>query len=95
MKIYSLSIHKNEILKKKRKISFEQAMDAMMNGKILDIIKHPNSKKYPDQKIFIIDIDDYCYLIPFVENNDEIFLKTIFPSRKYTKKYKGGKNHER
>jgi histidinol phosphatase-like PHP family hydrolase len=95
MKIYSLSIHKNEILKKKRKISFEQAMDAMMNEKILDIIKHPNSKKYPDQKIFIIDIDDYCYLIPFVENNDEIFLKTIFPSRKYTKKYKGGKNHER
>jgi hypothetical protein len=66
-----------------------------MNEKILDIIKHPNSKKYPDQKIFIIDIDDYCYLIPFVENNDEIFLKTIFPSRKYTKKYKGGKNHER
>lgn len=95
MKIYSWSIHKNEILKKKRKISFEQAMDAMMNEKILDIIKHPNSKKYPDQKIFIIDIDDYCYLIPFVENNDEFFLKTIFPSRKYTKKYKGGKNHER
>jgi len=94
MKVFNWSIHKNEILKKKRKVSFEQVMDAMINGKILDIIKNPNSEQYPDQKIFIIEIDDYCYLIPFVENHDEIFLKTIFPSRKYTKKYKGGRNHE-
>jgi len=69
-------------------------MDAMMNGKILDVIKHPNSEKYPDQKIFVVDIDDYCYLIPFVENDEEIFLKKIFPSRKYYKIYKDGKNHE-
>ena len=94
MKTYNWNIQKNEILKKQRKVSFEKVMDAMMNGKILDIIKRPNSEKYPDQKIFIIDVDDYCYLIPFVENDNEIFLKTIFPSRKYTKKYKGGKNHE-
>ena len=64
MKTYNWNIQKNEILKKQRKVSFEKVMDAMMNGKILDIIKRPNSEKYPDQKIFIIDVDDYSYLIP-------------------------------
>lgn len=64
MKTYIWNIQKNEILKKRRKVSFEKVMDGMMNGKILDVIKHPNSDKYPDQKNFIIDIDDYCYLIP-------------------------------
>ena len=90
MKTFNWNIRKNEILKKKRKVSFEKVMDAMINGKILDVIKHPNSEKYPDQKIFVVDIDDYCYLIPFVENDEEIFLKTIFPSRKYTKIYEDG-----
>jgi len=54
---------------------------------LLDIVQHPNSLKYPNQKMFIVRIENYAYLIPFVENETEIFLKTIIPSRKATKKY--------
>ncbi len=56
-------------------------------GNLLDVIKHYNPDKYPNQKIFIVKIDDYVYLVPFMENDLEIFLKTIIPSRKMTKKY--------
>ena len=51
---------------------------------MLDIL---DSVNYPNQKIFVLEIDNYVYLAPFVENEDEIFLKTIIPSRKFTKKY--------
>jgi hypothetical protein len=56
---------------------------------VLDIIQHPNLEKYPSQRIFILEIDHYVYLVPFVENEQEIFLKTIIPSRKMKKKYLG------
>ncbi len=62
----------------------------MEKGNLLDVIKHDNPDKYPKQKIFIVRIDNYVYLIPFVENDLEIFLKTIIPSRKMTRKYLGG-----
>jgi len=54
---------------------------------VLETIEHPNQDKYPDQKIAIVKIGDYAYLVPYVQENDEIFLKTIIPSRKATNKY--------
>lgn len=55
----------------------------------MDDVAHPNTKKYPNQRILIVSIDDYAYLVPYVENENEIFLKTIIPSRKASKKYLG------
>jgi len=62
-----------------------------VRAKIIET-NHPNKKKYPNQKILIIDVDEYAYLVPCVIDKDEYFLKTIIPSRKATKKYLGGKN---
>ncbi len=64
----------------------------MKNVSLLDTIEHPNKKKYQNQRIFIVEINDYAYLVPFVEDERIIFLKTIIPSRKMTKKYLGGKS---
>jgi len=61
------------------------------NGDLLDIIKHPNSEKYSNQKILVINVNNYIYTVPFLEKNDERFLKTIIPNRQFTKKYIGGK----
>ena len=74
-------------MKKERGVSFEEVELKILEKDILDIILHPNKKKYPHQKIFIIQIGQYVYAVPFVENEDEVFLKTIFPDRKLTKKY--------
>jgi hypothetical protein len=62
----------------------------IQNGGLLDDIVHPNIADYPGQRIFVVAISDYVYLIPYVENTNEIFLKTIIPSRKFTKIYLGG-----
>ena len=59
----------------------------MEKGEVLDTIEHPNQEKYPGQKIAVVMIDTYAYLVPYVEHNEEIFLKTIIPSRKATNKY--------
>jgi uncharacterized DUF497 family protein len=80
---------KNTQLKAERGIGFESAIEAIQQGNILDIIEHPNQDKYPNQRIFILEIDRYVYMLPFVENEQEIFLKTIIPSRKLKKKYLG------
>ena len=79
---------KNSELKKERGISFEDIVYYINNDKILSILKHKNQEKYPGQKIYVIEISSYVYIIPFVENEKEIFLKTIIPSRKATKKYR-------
>ena len=78
---------KNNQLKKERNLSFEIMIFQIEAGKILDIIENPNKEKYSGQKIFIVEFDDYAYIVPFVENSNEIFLKTVIPSRKMTKKY--------
>ena len=78
---------KNQQLKRDRGINFEQVLVAIEAGNILDIVEHHNPKQYPDQKIFIIAIANYVYLVPFVEDDEKVFLKTIIPSRKATKKY--------
>ncbi len=83
--------NKNDLLKSERQICFEDIIIAIEMGLLLDILEHPNREKYQGQKIFVIQLDNYVYLVPFVENEHEVFLKTIIPSRKATRKYlKGG-----
>lgn len=87
MKFVAWDPDKNEWLKIERGISFEEVMDAIVDGKIIAILRNKNQDRYPNQRIFIVDIDDYIYLMPFVEGEDKIFLKTIYPSRKHTRHY--------
>ncbi|HPJ40401.1 MAG TPA: BrnT family toxin [Spirochaetota bacterium] len=90
MKCHSWNNEKNEILKNERGVSFEDVIYYLEHGNLLAIVKNPNNDKYHDQKIYIVNIEDYAYLVPFVETEDEIFMKTIIPSRKATKKYLEG-----
>ena len=94
MKRFVWSSEKNEVLKRERGVSFEEVLVQIANGEILDILKHPNANKYPNQQIFVLKIEDYAYLVPFAESEEEIFLITIIPSRKATRDYLGGKKHE-
>jgi uncharacterized DUF497 family protein len=80
---------KNRLLKEERNVCFEDVVDLIYRGKVLDIIKHPNREKYPAQKIYILVLNGYVHMVPFVRTEDEIFLKTIIPSRKMNKLYKG------
>lgn len=82
---------KNDFLLTERGVSFEDVVFHIMAGDILDTIEHPNQERYPGQQIHVIAIEDYVYLVPFVESDDEVFLKTIIPSRKATKTHRGGK----
>ena len=90
MKYFSWNEEKNELLKSARRVSFEDVVFYIEKGFLLDVLEHPNQEKYKGQKIFAVQIDHYVYLIPFIENEYEIFLKTIIPSRKATKKYLKG-----
>ncbi len=90
MKYFSWNNEKNRLLKSERNISFEDVVFHIEKQHVLDIVQHPNQEQYRGQKIFIINIDNYAYLVPFVENEREIFLKTIIPSRKATKQYLRG-----
>jgi uncharacterized DUF497 family protein len=87
MKIHYWDIDKNNLLKFERGISFEDVMFYIEQQKLLAIIKHPNQNKYPGQKLYVIEINNYVYIVPFVETDNEIFLKTIIPSHKATKNY--------
>ncbi|MFH1413023.1 MAG: toxin [bacterium] len=87
MKYFDWNNIKNKKLKDERNICFEDIVIAIEEGKILNIIEHSNIKKYPDQKMFVVNINDYAYLIPFIEDEEKIFFKTIIPSRQATKKY--------
>jgi uncharacterized DUF497 family protein len=87
MKPFDWDEGKNNWLKREREVSFEQVVFSIENGKLLDVIRHPNRTKYQDQRIYVIEIEGYAYLVPYVEDDDVIFLKTIFPSRKYTRIY--------
>ena len=88
---YDWNKEKNILLKETRGISFEQVVMHIENGDLVDIIKHPNNQKYSNQKILIVNINNYIFSVPFVENNRGRFLKTIIPSRQFTKKYIGGR----
>lgn len=89
MKPINWNSTKNQQLISERGISFEDIVFYLQQDNLLDDIEHPNSEKYPNQRVFVINIDDYIYLVPYVENKKEIFLKTVIPSRKSTKLYLG------
>jgi len=87
MNIFSWDNEKNELLKNNRGVCFEQVVLLMERGEVLDTIEHPNQERHSGQKIAVVMIDAYAYLVPYVEQNGEILLKTIIPSRKATNKY--------
>ncbi|MDF1875312.1 DUF4258 domain-containing protein [Sulfurimonas sp. SAG-AH-194-I05] len=82
---YNWNVEKNLLLKKERNLSFEQIVSHIGNGDLLDVVSHPNKEKFAHQKILIVKVEDYVIAVPFVENKNERFLKTIIPSRKLTK----------
>lgn len=90
MKQINWNAEKNQTLMNERSISFEDVLFSIQQGQVLDDLRHPNSDKYPNQRVFVISVEGYAYLVPYVENEEEVFLKTIIPSRKATKKYLRG-----
>ena len=90
MKTFAWNSEKNELLRAERGISFEEVVLNIQLGNEVDIFEHPNQERYPGQQISVVVIEGYAYLVPFFENEEEIFLKTIIPSRKATKQYLGG-----
>ena len=87
MKPFRWSAEKNETLKSERGISFESIVVAVDAGGLLDVLAHPNQTKYPRQRVLVVACDSYAYLVPFVEEADYFFLKTVIPSRKATRDY--------
>ena len=84
MLYFNWNIDKNKILKRERGISFEEIAYLIESGQVIGIEENPG---HPNQKMYVLEIDGYAIIVPYVEKNNEIFLKTAFPSRKYTKKY--------
>lgn len=91
MKPINWNPDKNRKLIEERGISFEEIIFSLQSGCLLDDVVNPNKEKYSHQRVFIVAIDDYAYLVPYVESDAEIFLKTVVPSRKATKQYLGEK----
>ena len=87
VKTYRWSEKKNEQLKQSRGISFEDVVLAIESGGLLDVLMHPNPRRYPNQKVCVVAVREYVYLVPYVEEPDYLFLKTIVPSRKATRDY--------
>ncbi|MGA2299003.1 MAG: DUF4258 domain-containing protein [FCB group bacterium] len=91
MKYLDWNEEKNNILKRERNISFEEIELAIANGGLIETILHPNQDKYPGQKLFFVNINNYIYTVPFIEDKNKIFLKTIYPDRIATKIFLGEK----
>jgi len=87
MKPFRWSSEKNETVKAERGISFESIVVSIETGGLLDILAHPRQAKYPRQRVLVVACDSYAYLVPFVEEEDYFFLKTVIPSRKATRDY--------
>jgi hypothetical protein len=87
MKPFRWNHDKNELLKKERSISFEEIVLAIKADGLLDKLQHPNPERYPHQFILVVALDGYAYLVPYVEEPDYYFLKTVIPSRKATRDY--------
>ena len=92
MKPFAWNEEKNQLLKAERGVSFEEVVAAIASGAILDIVEHPNQERFSHQRIFIVQMRAYVWLVPFVEDGETIFLKTIIPSRKATRQYLGGQD---
>ncbi len=94
MRYFDWSTDKNEWLKEHRDITFEEIVFHTLHGGLLDVLEHPNKEQYSGQKIFVVNVEGYVCLVPYVETEESIFLKTIIPSRKMTKKYLRGDKNE-
>lgn len=94
MKPFRWDPGKNDQLKQEQGLGFEQVVVTVEAGSLLQIAPHQDPSRYPRQKIMIVAIDDYAYLVPFVENDDHFFLKTIIPSRKATRDFYGKKDSD-
>lgn len=95
MKVARWDLVKNEKLKAERGVSFEAVLAALERGDVLDDYTHPNKDKYPNQRLLVVRLGEYAYVVPYVETESELFLKTIIPSRKATKEYlRRGNDHE-
>jgi uncharacterized DUF497 family protein len=95
LKYYDWDNEKNEALKNERNISFEEVVYWINNGGLMEVIKNPNNEKYSHQSVFVMCMNNYVYYVPFVEDAERYFLKTIYPSRKATNTYlgkRGGQN---
>jgi len=90
MKLYEWSDEKNAWLRQERGITFEDIVFHVAHGGLLDTIEHPNQRRYAGQRVFVVNVEGYVCLVPFVEDDEVIFLKTIIPSRKMTKQHLGG-----
>jgi uncharacterized DUF497 family protein len=89
VKYFAWDDEKNAKLKAERGIGFEDIVFHIERGDLLDILAHQNPERYGGQRIFVVRREDYAYLVPFVEDEQTVFLKTIIPSRKATKQYLG------
>jgi uncharacterized DUF497 family protein len=78
---------RNRVLKEKRGVSFEMVLQAMVDDRLLDVLEHPNREKYGGQRLYVVEIDRYAWIVPFEDDGEERVLKTIFPSRRYTRLY--------
>ena len=94
MKYFTWDDAKNERLKAERGIGFEEIVFLIERGELLDVLEHPRPERYGRQRIFVVRRDDYVYLVPFVESDEAVFLKTIIPSRKATRRYLGKEKEE-
>lgn len=86
---------KSKVLKVTRGVGFENIKKAIDSGGLLDTIDHPNKVRYPNQKMFVVEMNGYVYLVPFVENEEKYFLKTLYPNRKAKKQYLERKENEK
>jgi uncharacterized DUF497 family protein len=85
---YDWNPGKNEQLKRERGVSFEQILFHLSEGSVWKVADHPDQGKYPGQRIYFVNMDEYIYLVPYVIEKDDVFLKTIIPSRKATRDYR-------
>ena len=95
MKYINWNTEKSLLLKESRGVCFEDVVFHIEKGGLLDDYRHPNQKKYAGQRIMVVGVDNYAYLVPYVEDEDEIFLKTIIPNRKATERYFGGQHEDK
>ena len=94
VKTFGWDAAKNLLLQRDRGVSFEDVVFHIEAGHEVAVFMHPNQLRYPNQKISVVVIENYAYLVPFVESDTEIFLKTIIPSRKATKQFRGNPDEE-
>ena len=94
MKPFEWSIEKNDWLRAVRGVTFDEIVFHIEAGDLLDVLEHGKADRYPGQRIFVVNVEGYVCLVPFVESEEMIFLKTVIPSRKMTKHYLGAKKDE-